>query len=168
MVTWISCCNWRKETLRRWWRASGDELTRSRINYLFSLEILNVLYSGIQVEDWRLKYINHLATPELNHSRPSLFWLSLFQAKMNPGWVRSPKASINLTATVLCDRALFVPKSLIPSFCPYRVITSEVVREWLFSLWAVGSTLRPVSPTGWKRGRRLDLGKNISFSDSLL
>ena len=36
------------------------------------------------------------------------------------------------------------------------------------SLRGVGPTLRPVSPTGWKRGRRLDLGKNISFSDSLL
>jgi len=32
-------------------------------------------------------------------------------------------------------------------------------------LRGIGTTLRPVSPTGWKRGRRLDLEQKSSFMD---
>ena len=53
-----------------------------------------VRHDGVRLSNCQVN--NHLATPELNHSRPSLFRLSLVQSEMNPRCARTQNASPNL------------------------------------------------------------------------
>jgi len=47
--------------------------------------------------------------------------------------------------------------------CGRKPAGETFVKRPLFALRCVSPTLRPVSPTGWKRGRRLELKQNQTF-----